>query len=603
VKLRLLAIAVTSLACAPRPRDVIETMRLPLDLPAPSIVRQAEGSVAGPDGSPIAGALVTVIDLAAYRGIGFSIAGRDGRFSIGLPSTPVVVTATANGHVAGSLVPAGNHQLSLVLARPSAATRRYAGTVRDTAGHPLARVRLRLMRWGWPLGTTFYASSDDAGAFQFLVDKEGSYDLMVDDPRYVSNFAPLLQPTVDHAALTAYAREAILAKATPPDQGALREACIPLTGDGLRLLVGRLRGAVAIGLGEATHGTREFTELRSDLVAALARDRWLTTIAVEASWEEVIGLDDYVRHGKGTGRDVVKALAYWPWRTEEMVAFVESVRRFNDGVPDGEKVEFFGVDYAPPAATLEFVGRSFVGAPEVSKALADLEPVRRLVHWGELSKLSREERDRIVRALEELRLAAEREHPSLASRRITHGLRITQSIVEAYGHEDDFRDPVMAGAVLSLLSRADRERRIAIWAHNLHLAEGAAEGAVPMGHYLRARLADKYRAIGTMFYAGSFRTYSGLQKKMVNHVVALPPPFYLETAMQRASPSTACALDVADATRRPGLRGWIAEPKHVRVYGGQEISESYPWPPVVVPDLYSVLVFVPTTTPTTPLDE
>src|SRR4051812_9152911 len=137
----------------------------------------------------------------------------------------------------------------------------------------------------------------------------------------------------------------------------------------------------------------------------------------------------------------------------------------------------------------------------------------------------------------------------------------------------------MAEAVLALLSRPDKQRHLAIWAHGLHLAEGPIEGAVPMGHYLQMRLAEKYRAIGSAFYEGSFRTYSGLQDKMVNHVAATPPAFYLEAAMHRVSPSGACILDVMEASRRPQLRNWISEPQHVRVYGGMEISESYPWPP------------------------
>ena len=123
-----------------------------------------------------------------------------------------------------------------------------------------------------------------------------------------------------------------------------------------------------------------------------------------------------------------------------------------------------------------------------------------------------------------------------------------------------------------------------------------------MGYYLRTRLADKYRAIGTMFYEGNFRTYSGLQKKMVSHVVAPPPPFYFESTMHRVSPSTACVFDVAEAIRRSHVRDWISVPKYMRIYGGLEISESYPWPPVIVPNLWSALIFVPSTAPTVPLD-
>jgi erythromycin esterase-like protein len=206
----------------------------------------------------------------------------------------------------------------------------------------------------------------------------------------------------------------------------------------------------------------------------------------------------------------------------------------------------------------------------------------------------------LLRALKDLRHVAESQ--SLISLPTIQGLRITQLIVELRDPDEDFRDRVMAEAVLALLSRSDKQRRVAIWAHSLHLAKDPIEGGVPMGNYLRMHLADKYRAIGSMFYEGSFRTYSGQQNKLVSHTVTPPPPFYFENAMHHASPSAACVLDVTDATRHSHTRDWISVPKHMRIYGGLEISESYPWPPIIVPDLWSALIFVPSTTPTTPLD-
>ena len=598
---RFLALAVAGFACSSSaPEHPRGTTRLPIDLPEPSIVRQAEGLVTGPDGRPVAGALVSVIDQTSYRGVGFSVSDRDGRFSVGLPAAAVVVTATANGHVADVLAPAAGGRLSFALTTPHETTRRFSGTVVDTKGQPLAQVRVRLMNWNWPVGAAFYTSADDTGRFQFLVDSAGSYDLMVDDPRYVSNFAPLLHRNLDNALLTAYERDWIAKEANRADESALRDLCVPLTGDGVRRFVAPFRGALVVGLGESTHGTREFTELRGRVIEELIRDGWLTTITLEASWEEVTHLDDYVRRSNGAGREAVRSLAYWPWRTEEFLAFVELVRNLNDGLPPDKKIEFLGIDYAPPGATADFMRRYFEGTSTHSDVLSALDPLRRIVNWLETSKLSLKERDELLRALKELRHLAESQ--ALISLPVMQGLRITQLIVESPDGEDDFRDRVMAEAVLALLSRSDKERHVAIWAHSGHLAEGPIEGAVPMGHYLKARLAEKYRAIGSMFYEGSFRTYSGLQEKMVNHVVALPPSFYLESVMHRVSPSGACALDVTEAMRRSHVRDWISVPKHVRIYGGLEISESYPWPPVIVPDLWSALIFVPSTAPTTPLD-
>ena len=259
----LLAIAIAGSACSSsaheRPKDVL---RLPVDLPAPAVVRQAEGQIMGPDHRPVAGAQVSVIDQRSYRGVGFAVSDRDGRFSVGLLAPPVVVTATANGYVAATLVPAAG-PLSFTLARPSAAVRRLSGAVVGAEGGPLAQVRVRLMNWSWPVGAAVYTATDNAGRFQFAVDPAGSYDLMVDDPRFVSNFAPLLHRDVDDARLIAYERDWIARQANSADEPALRELCVPLAGDGMQRFVGALRSARVVGLGESTHGSREFTEVRN----------------------------------------------------------------------------------------------------------------------------------------------------------------------------------------------------------------------------------------------------------------------------------------------------------------------------------------------------
>jgi hypothetical protein len=90
------------------------------------------------------------------------------------------------------------------------------------------------MNWRWPVGAAFYTSSDETGKFQLSVDSADSYDsydLLVDDPRYVSNFAPLLSRNVDNVQFVAYERSWIAAKANGADEVALRDLCVPLTGD------------------------------------------------------------------------------------------------------------------------------------------------------------------------------------------------------------------------------------------------------------------------------------------------------------------------------------------------------------------------------------
>jgi erythromycin esterase len=597
----LLAIAVVNSACSSHmsepPKDAARS-----SLHESGVAWWAEGSVTGPGGELLPGALVAMVDEGSYRGERFSVSDHNGRFSLGIPATPAVVTATAGGYVAKAILPKAGNPLSLVLDIPSSTTHRYAGTVVDITGHLLRGVRVRLMDWGSRTYAAFYAVSDAAGRVEFLVSSDGSYDMMVDDPRYIGNEPPLTPATRERVSLIAYERDWIESKASQVDGVALRDLCVPLNSNGFRQFAGNLRSAAVVGLGESTHGTHEYSELRRQLIEALVREHWLTTIALEASWEEVAHLDDYVRRGKGTAWEAVQSLIYWPWRIEEFVTLVESIKQLNDGLPADQQIEFVGIDYAPPRVTVDFMHRSFgaAGAPALD-ALSRLEPLRQIARWKELPKLTPQERDGVLRALRELRQSVEMQQN--ASPLTLRGLAITQYITEFdIASDSDFRNPMMAHAVLDLLSRSGRRSHVAVWAHEAHLAKDVIEGAIPMGHYLHQRLADKYVAIGSMFYDGSFRTYSGAKGDLVEHVVQPPPAFFLESAMRRVSRSEACMLDVTAGMRRPDVRSWLSLPKLVRLYGANEISEAYPWAPIIIPDHYSAMFFVPRTTATTPLE-
>ncbi|MCE9573329.1 MAG: erythromycin esterase family protein [Deltaproteobacteria bacterium] len=572
--------------------------RLPADAPRIVVARNVQGRVMDSEHAPLAGALISVIDLASFRGVGFAASDSRGEFSVGIPSKGAVVTVMARGHVAGAFEPpSGSAQGSIVLARPSAASRTFSGVVVDGKGRPLDGVRVRLMNWKWPVGTAYYALTDHVGHFEFIVDRgeDDSFDLLVDDPSYVSGFG-LVPPGDRNIVLTVYERLWIETVAGHFDEAALRTSCIPLDAGGVKSLATSLISARVVGLGESTHGTREYTVIRGGILDALARDGWLTTIALEASWADVAHLDAYVRQGKGTARDAVASVQSWPWRIEEMIAVVESIRRFNDTQPEERKIEFVGIDYAVPAASIKLIDRYFASRrSEYGDELAKVELLRGPSRWGVVSEIPAGERHEIAKALVRLEKVADDELPSglLAAQ----ALQMTKQLVET--PELDARDTMMAESVLALLARPDKQRHIAIWAHNGHVALGPIEGAVPMGDYLRVRLKDDYRAIGTLFYEGSFLTYSQ-DGRMVTHTVSLPPPHYLEAAIHRVSPDQSCVLDVAGA-KDPSVRSWLAVPKVVRFYGGLEISEGYPWPPVLLPDLWSTIIYVPVSTSTSPL--
>src|SRR5215218_7021727 len=82
---------------------------------------------------------------------------------------------------------------------------------------------------------------------------------------------------------------------------ALRAAVHPLAGaatdyDPLLELIGDAR---VVLLGEASHGTHEFYDMRAEITKRLIRENGFSVVAVEADWPDAYRVNRYVR-GVGT---------------------------------------------------------------------------------------------------------------------------------------------------------------------------------------------------------------------------------------------------------------------------------------------------------------
>lgn len=99
-----------------------------------------------------------------------------------------------------------------------------------------------------------------------------------------------------------------------------------------------------VGFGEATHGTKEFFQLKHRLVRFLVTELDFRLFGLEANFSETLAIDDYVVSGEGDPEAALDGIYFWTWNTEEMLALIEWLRRYNEGQPLAEKVRFYGFD-------------------------------------------------------------------------------------------------------------------------------------------------------------------------------------------------------------------------------------------------------------------
>jgi protein-L-isoaspartate(D-aspartate) O-methyltransferase len=147
----------------------------------------------------------------------------------------------------------------------------------------------------------------------------------------------------------------ILSKAQKTGRNAvstlIREVAEPITdleSSSVDALLERIGDARVVLLGEATHGTSEFYDMRARITRELIARRGFDFVAVEADWPDAARVDDYVRGMPRRSTQQFTPFARfptWMWRNQEVYAFMAWLREHNQQERDpGARVAFHGLD-------------------------------------------------------------------------------------------------------------------------------------------------------------------------------------------------------------------------------------------------------------------
>ena len=132
----------------------------------------------------------------------------------------------------------------------------------------------------------------------------------------------------------------------------------------LQAVVGNAR---IVSLGEATHGSREFFQLKHRMLEFLATQMGFTIFSIEANMPEAYRLNDYVLNGTGDPAALIRGMYFWTWDTEEVLDMVRWMRAFN--ASGKGRVQFTGFDMQTPNVAGDIV-RTFVEKYEPASVAA-----------------------------------------------------------------------------------------------------------------------------------------------------------------------------------------------------------------------------------------
>lgn len=376
----------------------------------------------------------------------------------------------------------------------------------------------------------------------------------------------------------------------------------------LAALIGDAR---VVALGEATHGSREFFQLKHRMLEFLVERMGFTAFAIEATMPESFDVDRYVLTGEGDPRKALSGLYFWTWDTEEVLALIEWMRRYNADPAHVRKVRFYGFDMQTPVraarVVLGYLERADPGAdPDSRSALVAVADPFAQEGFG-------------------LRPEAEREAVRAAAGRLAERLDLRRDEYEARTGDADWelarqharvlvqnlelaqagnagfavRDRSMADNVLWLLDREGPDGRVVLWAHNGHVSTVEPW----MGHHLRRALGDAMVVFGFAFEQGGFQAQGPRRDgapgfELQQFEVEPGAPETLETTLAAAGLETA-AVDLRALPEGSPAAEWLRAPRAMRsigafydpARGGGFFAER------ALPPLYDALLFVRRTSP------
>jgi erythromycin esterase len=281
-----------------------------------------------------------------------------------------------------------------------------------------------------------------------------------------------------------------------------------------------LRNARIVGLGAATHGTKEFFQMKHRVFKYLVETHGFKAFGFEADFAESLYIDHYITTGEGDLKELMNTkMHFWTWKTEEVRALLEWMRQYNAGKPRAQMVRYFGIDCQFTTYQDEWI---YQYLESVSPAL--LESARPVINSitslekDDYNTMSKNESDDLLDRLQQLYEDIARKEAEFVAVSGLEQFEVLKQLVRNLSQSHivtrnsswnisdiNYKDTFMAENAIWVANLLGTHEKIALWAHNAHVANDRNYGSDgSMGMHLKNTLGNDYQVVGFSFSKGGF---------------------------------------------------------------------------------------------------
>jgi len=365
----------------------------------------------------------------------------------------------------------------------------------------------------------------------------------------------------------------------------------------LKEMIGNAR---VVALGENTHGTSDIFKLKHRLVEFLVSEMGFSIFSIESSMPETYKLNNYILHGKGDPKELIKDLHMWPWNTQEVLDMIKWMKKFNERGKG--KIQFTGFDMQYYTGALENL-RNFAEKNDKSLLLQidsiitlydklKFDGYREFETGGNIS-LIRHKCEKILSYLKEnsYRFSNESKYKWIIQNANIILQNIEYLYFNAYGDsytDIRYRDECMAKNVEWII-RNNPNVKIMLWAHNSHISREKGF----MGNYLSEKLGKNYFNIGFISNSGTYTAYNSGKLTSTNKLAESKPGSF-EYSFHKTGISC-FIIDLSQINKNDSESEWMAKKLNYRHIGSVAMEESFQFFPARINKYYNSVIFVDST--------
>lgn len=287
-------------------------------------------------------------------------------------------------------------------------------------------------------------------------------------------------------------------------------------------LLARIGDSRLVLLGEASHGSAEFYDMRARITQELIEKKGFTIIAVEADWPDASHVDHYI---KDTSPDLLSEsgsftrFPTWMWANHSVLQFSRWLKNHNSQLNIAEKrVGFYGLDIYSLATSIEAV-LNYLDSIDPKTAQVARTRYGCLTPWASdpalysqinMTKQYQNCEKEVVETLQDL--LRKRLNYAKAdgdkffdaqqnARLVANAERYYRTMYYSENNSWNQRDQHMFETLQSVLAYNGEGSKAVVWEHNSHIGDAratemGARGELNIGQLAREHYGDKAYLIG-----------------------------------------------------------------------------------------------------------